>query len=63
MYYNIIIARHFDKVFTYKLDDQSLEIGQIVIVPFGKTKEVGMVMAMDVKKPDYNIKKIESVIG
>ena len=63
MYYNIIIARPFDKVFTYKLDDQSLEIGQIVIVPFGKTKEVGMVMAMDVKKPDYNIKKIESVIG
>ena len=63
MYYNIIIARPFDKVFTYKLDDQSLEIGQIVIVPFGKTKEVGMVMAMDVKKPDYNIKKIESVVG
>ena len=55
MYYNIIIARPFDKVFTYKLDDQSLEIGQIVIVPFGKTKEVGMVMAMDVKKPNYNI--------
>ena len=63
MYYNIIIARPFDKVFTYKLDDQSLEIGQIVIVPFGKTKEVGMVMAIDVKKPDYNIKKIESVIS
>ena len=63
MYYNIIIARPFDKVFTYKLDDQSLEIGQIVIVPFGKAKEVGMVMAIDVKKPDYNIKKIESVIS
>ena len=43
MYYNIIIARPFDKVFTYKLDDQSLEIGQIVIVPFGKAMEVGMV--------------------
>ena len=62
MYYNIIIARPFDKVFTYKLDDQSLEIGQIVIVPFGKAMEVGMVMEIDVKKPDYNIKKIESVI-
>ena len=46
MYYNIIIARPFDKVFTYKLDDQSLEIGQIVIVPFGKAMEVGMVMAV-----------------
>ena len=44
MYYNIIIARPFDKVFTYKLDDQSLEIGQIVIVPFGKAMEVGMVI-------------------
>ena len=63
MYYNIIIARPFDKVFTYKLDDQSLEIGQIVIVPFGKAMEVGMVMEIDVKKPDYNIKKIESVIS
>ena len=62
MYYNIIIARPFDKVFTYKLDDQSLEIGQIVIVPFGKAMEVGMVIEIDVKKPDYNIKKIESVI-
>ena len=63
MYYNIIIARPFDKVFTYKLDDQSLEIGQIVIVPFGKAMEVGMVMEIDVKKPDYNIKKIEFVIN
>jgi primosomal protein N' (replication factor Y) len=63
MYYDIIIARPFDKVFTYKLDDQSLEIGQIVIVPFGKAMEVGMIMASDVKKPDYNIKKIESIIS
>ncbi len=62
MYYNIIIARPFDKEFTYELD-QSLEIGQIVIVPFGKAMEVGMVMATDVKKPDYNIKKIETVIN
>ncbi|MDC0232635.1 primosomal protein N' [Pelagibacteraceae bacterium] len=63
MYYNIIIARPFDKVFTYKLDDHFLEIGQIVIVPFGKAMEVGMVMATDVIKPDYNIKKIETVIS
>ncbi|MDC0058157.1 primosomal protein N' [Pelagibacteraceae bacterium] len=63
MYYNIIIARPFDKVFTYQLDDQSLEIGHIVIVPFGKAMEVGMVMDVDVSKPDYNIKKIETVIN
>ena len=62
MYYNIIVARPFDKVFTYEADDQSLEIGQIVIVPFGKAREVGMVMEVGVNKPDYNIKKIETVI-
>ena len=62
MYYNIIVARPFDQVFTYEADDQSLEIGQIVIVPFGKAREVGMVMEVGVNKPDYNIKKIETVI-
>ena len=62
MYYNIIVARPFDQVFTYEADDQSLEIGQIVIVSFGKAREVGMVMEVGVNKPDYNIKKIETVI-
>jgi len=62
MYYNIIVARPFDQVFTYESDDQSLEIGQIVIVPFGKAREVGIVMESSVNKPDYNIKKIETVI-
>ena len=60
MYYNIIVARPFDQVFTYESDDQFLEIGQIVIVPFGKAMEVGMVMAADVNKPDYKIKTIET---
>ena len=62
MYYNIIIARPFDKVFTYKTDDLSLEIGQVIIVPFGKTMEVGLVLEVDVKKPEYNIKKIDTII-
>ncbi len=62
MYYNIIIARPFDKVFTYKTEDQSLEVGQVVIVPFGKTMEVGMVLEVDVKKPEYTIKKIDTRI-
>ena len=63
MYYNIIVARPFDQVFTYESDEQTLEAGQIVIVPFGKAMEVGMVMQADVNKPDYNIKKIETVIN
>ena len=63
MYYNIIVARPFDQVFTYESDEQTLEEGQIVIVPFGKAMEVGMIMQVDVNKPDYNIKKIETVIN
>ena len=62
MYYNIIVARPFDQIFTYESNDQSLEIGQIVIVPFRKAMEVGMILATDVNKPDYNIKRIETVI-
>ena len=61
MYYNILVARPFDQVFTYESDDQTLEVGQIVIVPFGKAMEVGMIMQADVSKPDYTIKKIEIV--
>ncbi len=63
MYYNIVVARPFDHFFTYASDDQSLKIGQLVIVPFGKAMEVGMIIAVDVKKPDYNIKEIENVIN
>ena len=61
MYYNILVARPFDQVFTYVSDDQTLEIGQLVIVPFGKAMEVGMIMQAGVSKPDYTIKKIEIV--
>jgi len=63
MYYNIIVARPFDQVFTYESYDQTLDVGQVVIVPFGKAMEVGMIMATDVNKPDYTIKKIETVIN
>ena len=62
MYYNILVARPFDQVFTYESDDKTLEVGQIVIVPFGKAMEVGMIMQSDVSKPDYTIKKIETII-
>ena len=62
MYYNIIVARPFDQFFTYKTDDKKLEIGQIVIVPFGKAVEVGMVLETGVKKPEYAIKTIQTTI-
>ena len=51
MYYNIVVARPFDRVFTYEADDPTLKIGQILIVPFGKTMEVGMIRKEDVVKP------------
>ena len=62
MYYNIVVARPFDRVFTYEADDPTLKLGQIVIVPFGKTMEVGMIMEGDVVKPEYTIKKINTVL-
>ena len=62
MYYNIIVDRPFDQVFTYKADHQSLEVGQVVIVPFGKSEQIGIIWEPDVKKPNYKIKKINTVI-
>ena len=51
MYYNIVVARPFDRVFTYEADDSTLKIGQIVIVPFGKTIEVGMLSLIHISEP------------
>ena len=62
MYYNIVVARPFDRVFTYEADDPTLKIGQIVIVPFGKTMEVGIIIEGDVIKPEYTIKQIDRVL-
>ena len=62
MYYNIIVARPFDQVFTYESDDSFLQIGQVVIVPFGKAMEIGMILETDIKKPEYKIKKIDTII-
>ncbi len=62
MYYNVIVARPFDQIFTYEFKDKTLKIGQIVIVPFGKTMEVGMIIEVNVTKPNYKIKKINTVL-
>ena len=62
MYYNIIVARPFNQVFTYESVNQALEMGQVVIVPFGKSLEVGLIWENNVDKPAYNIKKIETIL-
>ncbi len=63
MYCNIIICKPFDKVFTYEAEENSVKIGQVVIVPFAKNFEVGIVWEINVKKPSYNIKRINKIIN
>ena len=58
MYCNIIVTRPFNQVFTYDAGVSKIKKGQIVLVPFGKSIEVGMVTESNVKKPNYKIKKI-----
>ena len=42
MLYDVVVTRPFDKVFTYSSTNEQLEIGQIVLVPFGKKMEAGI---------------------
>ena len=57
MYCNIIVTRPFDHVFTYDVGSAKVKKGQIVLVPFGKSTEVGMIFETNVSKPNYKIKK------
>jgi len=63
MYYNVIVAKPFDQVFTYEAEDNKLKLGQLVIIPFGKIMEVGIIIEIDVTKPDYKIKKINKILS
>ena len=56
MYCNIIITRPFNHVFTYDVGSAKVKKGQIVLVPFGKSIEVGMILETNVSKSDYQIK-------
>jgi len=63
MYCNIIVTKPFDQVFTYETKDHTITEGQVVIVPFGKKLEVGIVWNINVVKPKYKIKQINTVIN
>ena len=58
MYCNIIVTRPFNHVFTYDVGSAKVRNGQIVLVPFGKSTEVGMIFEINVSKPNYQIKKV-----
>ena len=66
MFCNIIITRPFNQVFTYKLKkDQVVEVGSIVSVPFGKSKnQIGMIESISkniIQNNNYVIKEVEKV--
>ena len=63
MYCNIIIIRPFNKVFTYDAGSSKVKRGQIVLVPFGKKIEVGMIIDIGIPKPKYKIKKIYKILN
>ena len=62
MLYDVIVTRPFDKVFTYSSINKSLEIGQVVLVPFGKKVETGIIWKKNLSKPKHQIKDITKVI-
>mgnify|MGYP001162197011 CR=1 FL=1 len=61
MYCNVIITRPFNKAFTYEISSTNINVGQVVLVPFGKSLEVGLIIENNVKKPNYKIKTIVKV--
>ena len=61
MLYDVIVTRPFDKVFTYASNEQ-LKIGQVVLVPFGKREEIGIIWSKNIKKPNHKIKNISKII-
>ena len=58
MLYDVVVTRPFDKVFTYSSTNEQLEIGQVVLVPFGKKIEAGIIWKKNVKNPGYEIKEV-----
>ena len=61
MYCNIIVIRPFNQVFTYDVGDTKVKKGQVVLVPFGKATEVGMIIDLNIPKPKYKIKKVHKI--
>ncbi|MDC3112249.1 primosomal protein N' [Pelagibacteraceae bacterium] len=61
MLYDVVVTRPFDKVFTYSSTNEQLEIGQVVLVPFGKKIEAGIIWKKKVKNPGYEIKEVTKI--
>ena len=66
MFCNVIVTRPFDQIFTYKLKkDQSVQKGNIVSIPFGKSNnQIGMVESVFKNitfNNNYKIKEVERV--
>ena len=62
MYCNLIVTRPFNQVFTYDTGNTKVKKGQIAIVPFGKSIEVGMIVEINVSISDYKIKKVHKIL-
>ena len=62
MLYDVIVTRPFDKVFTYSSKNKVLKVGQVVLVPFGKKMETGIIWNKNIEKPQHQIKEISKII-
>jgi len=58
--YGVLLPIFFDDVFDYKADDESLKIGQQVVVPFGRETHVGVIWKIG-KSADIEDKKIKKI--
>ncbi len=67
MYVNLIVdsaAGQADKLFTYACQKQSLEVGDRLVVPFGKgsSPKPALVYSILKEKPDFKCKEIIAVL-
>mgnify|MGYP001163522232 FL=1 len=62
MLYDVIVTRPFDKVFTYSSKNKELKVGQVVLVPFGKKIETGIIWNKNIEKPKHEIREITKII-
>lgn len=64
-YVNIIVNSRLEggvSIYTYLSDINNLQIGQIVLVPFGRRRLYGIVCDFIDQKPAYNLKKIIEIV-
>ena len=56
-------SKNIDKTFSYKIPDNlNVQIGQRVLVPFGKQKLEGFILKITNEIPEYQVKEIISLI-